>query len=173
MAIGATSLQFHNVFVYGTLMADEVVNVLLNRVPPCSPAVLQGYRRHSIRGRVYPAIVPAENNSVNGKVIRDLTDYEMDLFDEFEDVEYVRTLEEVIVLGNETQQNGSDQLKAHTYVWADANDENLYGEWNFKEWKDVHMNDFLKMCESFIADFKELRVTRRVPIYETFFEHKP
>uniref|UniRef100_A0A453NA60 Gamma-glutamylcyclotransferase AIG2-like domain-containing protein n=1 Tax=Aegilops tauschii subsp. strangulata TaxID=200361 RepID=A0A453NA60_AEGTS len=30
----------HSVFVYGTLMAEEVVRVLLGRVPPSSPALL-------------------------------------------------------------------------------------------------------------------------------------
>eukprot|EP00803_Ostreobium_quekettii_P003317 evm.model.scf_317.9 EVM.evm.TU.scf_317.9 scf_317:88290-88472(-) len=43
-------------FVYGTLLADEVVAPLLRRVPESRPAVLRGYRRHAIRGRVYPAL---------------------------------------------------------------------------------------------------------------------
>lgn len=30
----------HNVFVYGSLLADDVVRVLLNRVPQSSPAIL-------------------------------------------------------------------------------------------------------------------------------------
>ena len=38
-SIGAVS-QSHNVFVYGTLLSDEVVKVLLNRLPRSSPAIL-------------------------------------------------------------------------------------------------------------------------------------
>ena len=30
----------HNVFVYGSLLADDVVKVLLKRVPPSSSAIL-------------------------------------------------------------------------------------------------------------------------------------
>lgn len=38
VAGGAHSL--HNVFVYGSLMADDVVRALLKRVPHSSPAIL-------------------------------------------------------------------------------------------------------------------------------------
>lgn len=34
------NLSLHNVFVYGSLLADEVVHVLLKRVPPSAPAIL-------------------------------------------------------------------------------------------------------------------------------------
>lgn len=37
---GTTQNQNHNVFVYGSLLADEVVGALLKRVPPSSPATL-------------------------------------------------------------------------------------------------------------------------------------
>ena len=30
----------HSVFVYGSLMADEVVRAILKRVPPAAPALL-------------------------------------------------------------------------------------------------------------------------------------
>ncbi|KAK4389064.1 AIG2-like protein D [Sesamum angolense] len=55
------------VFVYGSLLADDVVRVLLNRVPPSSSAILHDYHRFSIKGRVYPAILPAENKKVIGR----------------------------------------------------------------------------------------------------------
>lgn len=62
-------MQGGQIFVYGTLMADEVVKLLLKRVPPSKPALLKGHRRHSIKGQVFPAIVPAgPDDSVRGKV---------------------------------------------------------------------------------------------------------
>ncbi len=58
-----------NAFVYGTLMADEVLRLLIKRVPPSRAATLSGYSRHKIRGQVFPAIVPATRESrVEGKV---------------------------------------------------------------------------------------------------------
>ncbi len=47
------------VFVYGSLMAPEVLNIVLNRIPRTTPAVLHGYARYRIKQRVYPAIVPS------------------------------------------------------------------------------------------------------------------
>ena len=57
------------VFVYGTLMADEVVRALIHRVPRARPAVVSGYRRHALRGQVFPGTVPAgATDTVTGKV---------------------------------------------------------------------------------------------------------
>ncbi|GAA0175793.1 hypothetical protein LIER_28901 [Lithospermum erythrorhizon] len=58
----------HNVFVYGSLLADDVVRILLKRVPINSPATLNNYQRFSIKGRVYPAILPVESSKVLGRV---------------------------------------------------------------------------------------------------------
>lgn len=55
-------------FVYGTLMAEEVLNCLIHRVPTMKPAVLKDFVRYKVKGQVYPAIVPAEGSSVRGKV---------------------------------------------------------------------------------------------------------
>ncbi|XP_011006654.1 PREDICTED: AIG2-like protein isoform X3 [Populus euphratica] len=68
MAAAAAGNQVHNVFVYGSLLADDVVRALSSRIPQSSPAILNGYHRFSIKGRVYPAILPVESKKVSGKV---------------------------------------------------------------------------------------------------------
>ena len=70
-------------FVYGTLMAPEVVQALIKRVPPMKPAKLHGYTRHSVKGVVFPAIVPdaGDRSVVQGQVILELTDSEVDILD--------------------------------------------------------------------------------------------
>ena len=50
--------QMHKVFVYGTLMANEVVSALLDRDHERFPAKLQGFKRYRIRQQVFPAIIP-------------------------------------------------------------------------------------------------------------------
>lgn len=56
-------------FVYGTLMADEVLKLLIKRVPVSRNATLSGYARHKVKGQVFPAIVPATpQDKVQGKV---------------------------------------------------------------------------------------------------------
>ncbi|XP_049361394.1 AIG2-like protein D isoform X2 [Solanum verrucosum] len=67
MASASNPQSLFNVFVYGSLLADDVVRALLKRVPPSSPAILHNFHRFSIKGCVYPAILPVENKKVNGK----------------------------------------------------------------------------------------------------------
>jgi gamma-glutamylcyclotransferase (GGCT)/AIG2-like uncharacterized protein YtfP len=56
-------------FVYGTLMADEVLKLLIKRVPVSRKATLSGYARHKVKGQVFPAIIPATpQDRVQGKV---------------------------------------------------------------------------------------------------------
>jgi hypothetical protein len=56
-------------FVYGTLMAEEVLKLLIRRVPPSKPATLSGYSRHRVKGQVFPAIIPAKpQDRVKGMV---------------------------------------------------------------------------------------------------------
>ncbi|XP_024317452.1 AIG2-like protein D isoform X2 [Brachypodium distachyon] len=120
-AAGATN----SVFVYGTLMAEEVVRVLLGRVPPSSPALLPNHQRFSIKGRVYPAILPVDGSRVSGKVFRGLTDGELDVLDIFEDEEYVREIVGISLT------ESSDTMLAYAYIWGNVDDPDLYGEWDF------------------------------------------
>lgn len=58
-----------SMFVYGTLMADEVLRLLLKRVPDTKPATISGYTRYRVKKQVYPAIAPSTADSrVTGKV---------------------------------------------------------------------------------------------------------
>lgn len=72
----------HSVFVYGTLMADEVTEALLERLPARKPAKLSGFRRYRIQQQVFPAIVAATSaDTINGLLVTGLTDEELDIFD--------------------------------------------------------------------------------------------
>ncbi|KAG9443290.1 hypothetical protein H6P81_014630 [Aristolochia fimbriata] len=160
--MSATSV--HSVFVYGSLMADEVVQVLLKRVPRSSPAILNGYQRFSIKERIYPAIIPVENKQVPGKVLLELNDIELKVLDIFEDVEYGRHAVEISLAGS------FEKLPAQTYVWNNKDDPDLFGDWDYEEWRQVHMEDFLKMAESFVEELEQPEPKSRVATYENFFE---
>ncbi|KAJ8548107.1 hypothetical protein K7X08_021343 [Anisodus acutangulus] len=54
--------------------------------------------RFSIKGRVYPAILPVENKKVTGKLLLDITVPELYILDAFEDVEYERTTVDVFLM---------------------------------------------------------------------------
>ncbi|RVX17596.1 AIG2-like protein D [Vitis vinifera] len=190
MAMASSAPQnLHAVFVYGSLLADEVVAVLLNRVPQSSlPSsttcqslhslfllfsrldfglVISQSRfchRFSIKGRVYPAILPVENKKVTGRVLLGVTDPELNILDTFEDVEYDRRTVEVSLM------DGPEKLQAKTYVWRNSNDTNLYGDWDFEQWKGVHMENFVKMTMSFVEELELPESMPRVTTYETFFQ---
>ncbi|KAL3534714.1 hypothetical protein ACH5RR_003175 [Cinchona calisaya] len=168
--MGTTNPQaaalLHNVFVYGSLLADDVVSVLLSRVPQSSPAILHGYHRFSIKGRVYPAILPIENKKVAGKVLLGITPFELHILDEFEDVEYERKIVDVYVM------DSSEKLQANTYVWSNKTDPNLYGEWDFEEWKRLHKEEFTKMSLGFMEELQLPESKPRVATYESFFQQK-
>ncbi|KAI3875610.1 hypothetical protein MKX03_001561 [Papaver bracteatum] len=137
-----------SVFVYGSLLADDVVRVLLNRVPQNSPAILDNFKRFSVKGCVYPAILPVENTKVTGRVLLDLTDSELDILDTFEDYEYERSIVDVSLMDT------LKTMQTYTYVWVNKNDPNLYGEWNFEEWQQLHKNEFLKMTCGFMEELE-------------------
>ncbi|XP_012442419.1 AIG2-like protein D isoform X1 [Gossypium raimondii] len=162
--MGEAAVAAHNVFVYGSLLSDDVVRVLLNRVPPSSAVLLNHFHRFSIKGRVYPAILPVQNRHVSGRVLMGISDPELHILDEFEDVEYQRTRVEVSLL------ESSDKLQAHAYVWRNTSDPNLYGDWDFEEWKQVHKESFIKMTMGFM---EELELPESKPIgatYESFYQ---
>uniref|UniRef100_A0A0E0E609 Putative gamma-glutamylcyclotransferase n=1 Tax=Oryza meridionalis TaxID=40149 RepID=A0A0E0E609_9ORYZ len=123
----------HSVFVYGSLMQDEVVRTIIKRVPPSSPALLPNYHRFNIKGRIYPAILPVQSKKVAGK-------------------------------------DTSETMLADTYVWADAEDPNLYGEWDFEEWKRLHMKDFLAMTHGFMDGLEQPESKSRVETYQSFMQ---
>ncbi|VAI55194.1 unnamed protein product [Triticum turgidum subsp. durum] len=144
----------HSVFVYGTLMAEEVVRVLLGRVPPSSPALLPNQyvrpQRLSIRGRVYPAILPVDGSKVPGKVWKGITDRELDVLDIFEDEQYVRETVGISLT------DSADTMIAYTYIWGNVDDPDLYGEWDFDEWKKVHLKDYFTMTQDFKEELEQL-----------------
>uniref|UniRef100_A0A0D3F0J6 Putative gamma-glutamylcyclotransferase n=1 Tax=Oryza barthii TaxID=65489 RepID=A0A0D3F0J6_9ORYZ len=147
MAAAAAS---HRVFVYGTLMAEEVVRVLIGRSPSSSPAVLPNYQRFSIKRRVYPAILPVDGKEVSGKVFKGITDRELNVLDIFEDEEYVKRTVEISLTDT------SEKLLAYAYIWGNQDDPDLYGEWDFEEWKRVHLEDYVKMTQEFMEELEQL-----------------
>ncbi|CAM6085046.1 unnamed protein product [Calypogeia fissa] len=129
---GAASMV-RNVFVYGSLLAPEVLTALLDRNPPSSPAVVKDFHRYSIKGHVYPAVLPVKGSEVIGKVLFDLTDKELEVLDEFEDVDYFKkTVEPTLLDTKELNISIASPLKANMYVWANSQDKNLYGDWDYE-----------------------------------------
>ncbi|KAI3713820.1 hypothetical protein L1987_72406 [Smallanthus sonchifolius] len=147
-AVGVSGSS-HTVFVYGSLLADDVVQVLLNRVPQTSPAILNGYHRFSIKGRTYPAILPVENKKVTGRVLIGLSATELDILDMYEDEDYDKRVVDVSLL------DASEVLQAYAYVWGNSTDPDLYGEWDFEEFKESKLKDYVEMTKSYVQELQD------------------
>ncbi|CAB79849.1 AIG2-like protein [Arabidopsis thaliana] len=152
----------YDLFVYGSLQEPEVVYVLLNRVPDHVSAVLSGLFR--LKGRVYPTILPDGTGKVNGKVLKGITDDELKMLDEFEDVEYDRKTVEVMLTDT------SEKLQVETYVWKNKDDPDLYGEWDFEEWRQHDKEDFVTATKKFLENRRLPEAKTRMDTFKTFFK---
>eukprot|EP01025_Chloroclados_australasicus_P033921 TRINITY_DN3469_c0_g1_i3.p2 TRINITY_DN3469_c0_g1~~TRINITY_DN3469_c0_g1_i3.p2 ORF type:complete len:171 (-),score=16.52 TRINITY_DN3469_c0_g1_i3:419-931(-) len=139
-------------FVYGTLLADEVVNAILKRVPIWKPAVLRGYRRYGVKHAVYPAIIPSTlDYSVKGQVLIGLSDLELKYLDEYESDEYFRDLVQV-------QINGEQELTdAYVYVWKSDLQYKLDGNsWDYDMFRQRHFKQYLQDSQEWAEEIHSM-----------------
>jgi gamma-glutamylcyclotransferase (GGCT)/AIG2-like uncharacterized protein YtfP len=83
------------VFVYGTLLAPEIVHAVMGRVPASQPAVLHGYARYTVKQQVYPGVIEQKGAVVDGALYRGMQPDEWRRLDEYEGALYVRRAVEV------------------------------------------------------------------------------
>jgi gamma-glutamylcyclotransferase (GGCT)/AIG2-like uncharacterized protein YtfP len=86
-----------DLFVYGTLMLPEVMHAVSGYHGPGEHAILNRYRRRLVAGEVYPAIVEAAGETVDGLVYRGLDGRQLARLDRFEGEMYRRVGVEVLV----------------------------------------------------------------------------
>lgn len=134
-------------FVYGSLMAPEVLSSLLGRVPPRAPACVRGFHRYRIRDRVYPAIARHEDGGrVDGYLLSSLTSRELAVLDWFEDEAYVMRSVRVEL---------ADGANAETIAYVYEDTRNLHGTWDYDEFRHAHLDDYLVACDAFAEDIRD------------------
>jgi gamma-glutamylcyclotransferase (GGCT)/AIG2-like uncharacterized protein YtfP len=84
-----------NLFVYGTLLLDDVVSALLDRIPHHQDATAPGWQVVRLPHKHYPGLVPGHGEAT-GKVFTDLTETEWATLDTFEDPAYTLTAVQVL-----------------------------------------------------------------------------
>ena len=71
-----------SLFVYGTLMAEEVIRPLIGRVPVRRVGTIFGFSRGCVRGEAFPAVLRAgADDQVEGLLIEDLLPRELRALD--------------------------------------------------------------------------------------------
>lgn len=124
-------------FIYGTLLAREVLTLVLGRefgVHEFEDAELCGYERFALPHEVFPVIRAKTGGKVRGKLIANLTRAEWKKLDHFESDFYERR--KVCVRVDEKK------ISAFTYVGSRKN--HLPGkQWNLAEFKRKHLRKYL------------------------------
>jgi len=133
------SATLGSIFVYGTLMAPEVVQTLLRRLPNATPALVKGFVRHPVRNHVFPGLLEDDSTSVtNGIFYEGLSSTEVQRLDWFEDVEYTRRDVTVFLPGEKTR-------KTQVYLWTNSQAElNLDQEWDYDSFRKNHLEWYLQ-----------------------------
>jgi gamma-glutamylcyclotransferase (GGCT)/AIG2-like uncharacterized protein YtfP len=117
--------EMKNLFAYGTLMCDDIMREVAGCCLSHVPGILKGYRRRSIQGEHYPALVPDVEGRVEGVVYLNVPNSAWERLDRFEGEMYARQ-------GVQIKLNDGVMLGADTYVvrtaFLDRLDES---DWDF------------------------------------------
>jgi gamma-glutamylcyclotransferase (GGCT)/AIG2-like uncharacterized protein YtfP len=121
-------------FVYGTLVLDDVVRTLIDRVPASGPVTAPGWRAAQLPERPYPGLVADSSAEAPGRVYKDLTEREWATLDAFEDPAYLLTALDL--------DNGRRGL---AYVWPD---DPLPGTWTVDSLDPAGIRAYLDRCQA-------------------------
>jgi gamma-glutamylcyclotransferase (GGCT)/AIG2-like uncharacterized protein YtfP len=132
-----------NVFVYGTLLYDGVIKALLDKKLENRPAILKDYKRCKKEipgGKSWgPAIIEEKGSIVKGRVVFDLNDRDLDIFDRFElsaDNAYERITCQVEF------EDGKD-MSVFTYRATEKIRQYLTGPWSEEEFEEKGLDHYV------------------------------
>ena len=84
-------------FVYGTLLFGEVLDLVLGRRPAIvRRAAAPSWSARILPGEVYPGLVPDSLSAAGGLLLDDLTDEELEVLDRYEGEPYWREAIDVV-----------------------------------------------------------------------------
>ena len=154
---------FRTLFVYGPLMADEVLTALLGRVPKHRPATLTGYLRvgkkgaeqiqgvcSTHRGLVaasYPAAVQSgkDEHCIEGILLERLRPQELRCLDHYEDPTYRQT---PVTVTAPSGFGASETVSSLIYAWPStataAKSLDVNRGWSYTEFRAHHMALFIE-----------------------------
>lgn len=121
-----------SLFIYGTLQAPEVLEAVAGRAFASEPARLDGYRRFTIPGVVFPGIVPDAQGQVDGHLLLQVDPVSWALFDKYEPGYERRT---VLV---RTARGAVEP--AETYVWLGKTSPK---PWDYAEFRARHLRKYV------------------------------
>ena len=114
-------------FVYGTLVCEDIMSQVAGSCHRLEDATLRGYRRHPVRGEHFPGVVPAAGHAVPGVIYGALDRRALARLDRFEGPMYRRDVVRVSLAA------GGGHRRVFAYVVRDAYRHHLEdGEWDLE-----------------------------------------
>lgn len=111
---------------------------LLASLHTFTPAVLEDYCRHRIRGADYPGIAPEKGKSVLGVYATGLTDANLQRLDYFEGSEFDRVRVKVKLVSKDDNKTEGEKKGTNVYVFNQPWDLEL-SEWDFEHFRKEKM----------------------------------
>ena len=123
-------------FVYGSLLSDEVVELVIGRVASSESAVLQDHACYYVSGATFPGIIQEPGKATSGRLLLELSESEIQALDQYEDLFYQR-------LGVRVRTSTGERA-AMAYVVPDEQCRVLSSQpWTWEEFQRDHLWDYL------------------------------
>ena len=142
-----------NLFVYGSLMNDEVVQCLLGTSLPKRSAKLLGYKRKGVLGEAYPAMFECKHSEVEGCILLGLTPAQIQRLDLYEGYQYQRISVQAELrnelLGERVERGewGDSMINCETYVFKREYMHLLSGDdWCNEDFRTHRMAAFIRQA---------------------------
>jgi gamma-glutamylcyclotransferase (GGCT)/AIG2-like uncharacterized protein YtfP len=137
-------VETNKLFVYGTLLLDDVISAVIGRTPHYENAVAPGWQVVCLPEKVYPGLIPGQGEAV-GKVFTDLTDTEWATLDAFEDPAY--TLAAVrVLLSTEIE------MEALSYIWRG---DHIDQPWLITDFGRNELTNYLDRCRNWRQRYEQ------------------
>lgn len=128
-------------FVYGTLVIDQVIRTLIDRVPAHEPVTAHGWRVARLPDRPYPGLVP-DGGQAPGRLYTDLTPREWATLDAFEDPTYTLTTIDV----------HPGPRSALAYIWPAEHHRTL---WSLDDFSATGLTHYLERCAAWRQRYEQ------------------
>jgi gamma-glutamylcyclotransferase (GGCT)/AIG2-like uncharacterized protein YtfP len=127
----------HNIFVYGTLMSELIINKLTGKTFRWQPATLNGYKRFCVKDCDYPAILTDVYSVTKGLLIENLDDLSLDIISFYEGDEYEKKKVTVSIDGKPEA--------ALTFIWVKGEEYLENENWDFRRFENESLDHYLNV----------------------------
>lgn len=138
------SAETNKLFVYGTLLLDDVISAIIGRIPHYQNAVAPGWQVVRLPQRIYPGLIPGQGEAV-GKVFTDLTGAEWATLDAFEDPAYTLAALRVLL-------STKIEMDALSYIWRGNH---IDRPWSATDFGRNELTNYLDRCRNWRRRYEQ------------------